>query len=235
MSGMTVRTASLVLGIAVCMILCTGCTTTVDTVAADAAAGESYTTISVSEIAENLAGSGPITAGLDLDGTTFFTESLYYYALHNIDGPNGTNLYGDDPLQNPAFIRSVNNEFVGQYIPKEEAREVIDMHTKRGDTVIFITRKQSSPEERISDYIHAVFGIEDPKVLFTNGMSKTPYLNAENVSVYYGDSDSDITDSRSAENCTPYRFLRNNITQVCYDSGYHPGQFGERVVADSDC
>ena len=235
MSKMNVRIASLLLGAVVCMLLCAGCTNTADDVTVNATPVEPYTTISVSEIAESLKDKGPITVGLDLDGTTFFTESLYYYAQSNIDGPNGTNIYGDSPLQNPEFISSVNNEFVGQYIPKKAAIDVIEMHMERGDNVIFITKKTSSPEERISEYIGVLFDIENPNVIFTNETSKTPYINEENVSVYYGDSDGDITDSQSADHtCTPYRFMRNDITLDCYNSSYNPGQFGESVVEDSD-
>jgi len=223
------------MGVAVLLILSAGCITAADDVIVDVASDEPYTTVSVSEIAESLKDKGPLTVGLDLDGTTFFTESLYYYAQNNIDGPNGTNIYGDYPLQNPEFICSVNNEFVGQYIPKNAAIDVIEMHRKRGDNVIFITKKAGSAEERISDYINAIFGIEDPNVIFTNEMSKTPYINEEKVSVYYGDSDGDITDSISADNCTPYRFLRNDITLIYYNSSYDPGYYGESVVEDSDC
>lgn len=235
MSKIRVRTASLILGMAVCMILCAGCTTTTDTAAVDATPVEPYTTISVSEIAESLADDGPITAGLDLDSTTFYTDSVYYYGRMNIDGPNGTNIFGDDAENNPAFISAVNNEFVGFYIPKYAAMDIVEMHRERGDTVVFITKKRSSPDERISDYIGAIFDIENPKVIFTNGTSKTPAINAENVSVYYGDSDGDITDSQAAEHCTPYRFLRNPMTLLYNDLNYSLGQYGESVFEGSDC
>ncbi|MDE4907730.1 hypothetical protein L0665_03775 [Methanogenium marinum] len=234
MSKKYVRMAAILLGAAFLLIFSAGCTTTGDDVIVDTSPAEPYTTISVSEIAESLKDKGPITAGLDLDGTAFFTESLYYYALSNIDGPNGTNMYGDDPLHNSEFISSVNNEFVGQYIPKNAAIDVIEMHVERGDNVIFITKKTSSPEERISEYIGVLFDIENPYVIFTNESSKTPYINEENVSVYYGDSDGDITDSMSADACTPYRFLRNDITLDCYNSSYNPGQYGESVIENSD-
>lgn len=239
MSRMNIRTASLILGMAVCMILCAGCTTTADDFTVDTASGatpvEPYSTISVNDIAETLGGSGPITAGLDLDSTTFYTDSVYYYGMTNIDGPNGTNVFGDDPEDNPAFTHAINNEFVGYYMPKCAAIDIVDMHRERGDTVIFITKKHQTPEERISDYISAIFGIDNPAVIFTNGTSKTPALNAENVSVYYGDSDGDITDSQAAEHCTPYRFLRNTMTLQYNSLNYSLGQFGESVVVDSDC
>lgn len=239
MSRMNVRMASLILGVAVCMILCAGCTTTADDVPVDAASGaapvEDYATISVGEIAESLADSGPITAGLDLDSTTFYTDSAYYYGMTNIDGPNGTNVFGDDPEGSPAFAHAINNEFVGYYMPKFAAIDVVAMHRERGDTVIFITKKHQTTEERISEYISAIFGIDTPTVIFTNGSSKTPALNAENVSVYYGDSDGDITDSQAAAHCTPYRFLRNRMTLQYNSLNYSLGQFGESVVVDSDC
>lgn len=120
-------------------------------------------------------------------------------------------------------------------MPKFAAIDIVDMHRERGDTVIFITKKHNSPEEKISDYIGAIFGIEEPTVIFTNGSSKTPALNAENVSVYYGDSDGDITDSQAANHCTPYRFLRNKMTLQYNSLNYSLGEFGESVVADSDC
>ena len=230
----TGRTAAILLGLSVLLILSAGCTTTAD-VTPDVTPVEPYTTVSVSDIAESLKDKGPITAGLDLDSTTFYTDSVYYYGMTNIDGPNGTNIFGDNPEQNPAFISAINNEFVGYYMPKNAATDIVDMHQNRGDTVIFITKKHSSPEERISEYIGVIFGIEDPTVIFTNGTSKTPAINAENVSVYYGDSDGDITDSNAAEHCTPYRFLRNKMTLQYNDLNYSLGQYGERVVENSDC
>ncbi len=235
MNKNTVRAIVILLGAAVLLVLSAGCTTTSDTGNVDVTSDEPYNIISVSEIAESLADRGPITAGFDLDSTTFYTDSAYYYGMTNIDGPNGTNVFGDDPENNPAYTHAINNEFVGYYMPKTAAMDVVEMHRERGDTVIFITKKHSSPDERISDYIQAIFGIDDPTVIFTNGTTKTPAINAENVSVYYGDSDGDITDSNAANNCTPYRFLRNKMTLQYNDLNYSLGQYGESVVADSDC
>lgn len=235
MNKPTVRTIALLLGVAVLVILSAGCMTAADDAKGSVTPDASYTTVSVGEIAQSLADRGPITVGLDLDSTTFYTDSVYWYGLCNIDGPNGTNRFGADPEHNPAFISAINNEFVGYYMPKNAAMDVIEMHRNRGDTVIFITKKHSSPEERISEYISVIFGIEDPTVIFTNGTSKTPALNEEQVSVYYGDSDGDITDSLSAENCMPYRFLRNKMTLQYNDLNYSPGEYGESVVENSDC
>ncbi|KAF1075264.1 hypothetical protein [Methanogenium sp. MK-MG] len=230
----TALRAAILLGVAVLLIFSAGCTAA-DDGKANATSDTSYTTVSVGEIAESLADKGPITAGLDLDSTTFYTDSVYYYGMTNIDGPNGTNVFGDSPKQNPEFISAINNEFVGYYMPKNAAIDVVRMHRERGDTAIFITKKHSSPEERISDYIGVIFGIENPKVIFTNGTSKTLFINAEHVSVYYGDSDGDITDSQSADNCTPYRFMRNKMTLQYNDLNYSLGQYGESVVENSDC
>jgi len=226
---------ALVIIFAVFMVSFSGCTGTEEAVkTTEPPASEPYTTVTVDDIKESLKGKGPVTAGLDIDATTFFTESIYYYGLENIDGPDGTNLYGDDPLSNPDFIYKVNNDFAGQYIPKEGAKEVINMHLERGDRVIFITKKTSSEDERISEYITSVFGIEDPVLIFTNESTKTPYINEEGVSVYYGDSDGDITDCNDADKCTPYRFKRNMLTVDEYDSDYNPGQYGESVVENSE-
>ncbi|MDE4907728.1 hypothetical protein L0665_03765 [Methanogenium marinum] len=234
MNKMSVRTIAILLGVAVLFMFSAGCTTTPDDTSVDTKQDQSYTTISVSEIAESLADKGPITAGLDLDSTTFYTDSAYYYGMTNIDGPNGTNIFGDDPENNSAYTHAINNEFVGYYMPKFAAVDIVNMHQERGDTVIFITKKHSSPDERISDYISVLFGIDDPTVIFTNGTTKTPAINAENVSVYYGDSDGDITDSNAANNCTPYRFLRNKMTLQYNDLNYSLGEFGESVVENSD-
>ena len=235
MNKNTVLRATILMGVAVLLILSAGCTTGADDGEVDVTSDESYNTISVGEIAESLKNNGQITAGLDLDSTTFYTDSVYYYGMTNIDGPNGTNIFGDSPEQNPAFISAVNNEFVGYYMPKNAAIDVVQMHQNRDDTVIFITKKRSSPDERISDYISVIFGIDSPIVIFTNGTSKTPSINEENVSVYYGDSDGDITDSLAADHtCTPYRFMRNKMTLQYNDLNYSLGQYGESVIEDSD-
>ena len=223
----------ILMGMVILLIGSAGCTAAQNDGDGEGIGNESYTTVTVAEIEESLKDKGPITVGLDIDGTAYFTESIYYYGLNNIDGPNGTNLFGDQPLSNSEFIGLVNNEFAGQYIPKVAAKDIVEMHQMRGDTVIFITKKCSSPEERISDYIAVEFGIEDPVLIFTNEMSKTPYINEENVSVYYGDSDGDITDSLEADDCTPYRFLRNPIAEYYYNTSYNPGMYDESIVVDS--
>lgn len=235
MNKNTVFMTAFLLGMIVMLILCLGYIYIIDNNKLN------YTTISASEINKNLDGKGPLTVGLDLDGTTFFTESIYYYARSNIDGPDGTNIFMNFALSpewnyssDPEIISWINNDAVGYYIPKNAAKNIIAMHKKRGDKVIFITKKHSSPDERISEYINETFGIINPEVVFTNDNSKTDYISDMNVSVYYGDSDTDITECNSADKCTPYRFLRNEITQLYTNTSYSPGKYNENVVENSN-
>jgi acid phosphatase (class B) len=107
------------------------------------------------------------------------------------------------------------------------------MHKKRGDKIFFITARPEAPKNEIlSDLLHKAFGLgeDQPKAIFTGYVTKAKFIKANNVKIYYGDSDSDITEAWDA-GVRAIRFLRSPLSTN--KGKYNPGKFGEAVLENS--
>ena len=109
----------------------------------------------------------------------------------------------EDYLKNPQFWEKMNNGWDEFSMPKEVARQLIAMHVKRGDSIWFVTGQNT----------------------------KTQWLQAKQIKVFYGDSDNDITAAREA-GARGIRVLR------AANSSYKPlpmaGALGEEVIVNSE-
>lgn len=205
-------------------------------IACTASAGEikkfnAYYTISLEAIEKSLP-KEPIAIGLDVDDTALFSSPGFYYAFNNTDGPNGTNIYGKKPLANMKFWEDLCCKFDRFSMPKESARRVIEMHKKRGDKIFFITaRPDASPNEILTDQLHTAFGLKNqPKTIFTGYVTKAKFIKENNVKLYYGDSDTDITEAWDA-GIRAIRFMRSPLSTN--KGKYNPGKYGEAVLENS--
>ena len=193
---------------------------------------DTYTTISIEDIEKSLP-KEPIAIGLDVDDTALFSSPGFYYAFNNHDGEEGKNLYGEKPLSNMKFWEDLCTKFDRFSMPKNSAKKVIDMHKKRGDKVFFITaRPDASPNEILTDQLHTAFGLgkDSPKAIFTGYVTKAKFIKENNVKIYYGDSDSDITEARDA-GIRAIRFMRSPLSTN--KGKYNPGKYGEEVLENS--
>lgn len=116
---------------------------------------------------------------------------------------------------------------------RRTARQLIKMHTARGDTIYFITgRTKGGDTESLTAIIKADFGIEKMNdVVFTaSSENKLEFLKDHRLKIYYGDADSDM---RAAIKCgiRPIRVMR------AQNSTYKPepknGRYGEEVIINS--
>ncbi|WP_136525260.1 HAD family acid phosphatase [Geomonas ferrireducens] len=209
------------------------------TAGAGLAAGPSTSSLPVKYITlEGLAQSlpsTPIVAGFDIDDTVLFSTPAYYYGANNGEGPGGTNRYGSDYLANPQFRKDLNQDLDKFSMKKKAGDELIAMHKRRGDTIVFITKRNCYDDdaEVIRKRLNRLFALSS-QVFCTNEQSKTPYLEKTGARIYYGDADTDIEYSMQVkgDKVRPIRVERSRMSTN--KGGYHPGKYGEEILADSE-
>lgn len=192
---------------------------------------QAYLTTSVEEIAASLPAKS-IAIGLDVDDTVLFSSPGFRYAFSNTDGPNGTNKYGDRPLSNDQFWSDLSCQFDKFSIPKESARKIIEMHRERGDKIYFITARPPVKGEILTSILHREFKLENqPKTIFSGRTSKAEFITKHGITVFYGDSDSDISEAHDA-GIRAIRFMRSPLSNN--KTKYNPGKHGEIVLENSE-
>ncbi|WP_411267073.1 hypothetical protein [Chlorobaculum sp. MV4-Y] len=106
------------------------------------------------------------------------------------------------------------------------------MHKQRGDTIFFITARDSSKVNIVPKILEPCFDLKKAEVIFTCNQSKTPSITAKQVKVYYGDSDTDITAAKEAD-ARPIRVLRSPLS-TNKTSYKEVGTLGEAALRDSE-
>ncbi len=133
----------------------------------------------------------------------------------------------------------MNNGWDEFSIPKEVARQLIDMHVRRGDAIFFVTGRSPTKTETVSKTLADNFHIPATNmnpVIFAGDKPVAKYKNRngcriKNIRIFYGDSDNDITAARDV-GARGIRILRAS------NSTYKPlpqaGAFGEEVIVHSE-
>jgi acid phosphatase (class B) len=182
--------------------------------------------VSVEQIAKTLEGQPPLTVGFDVDDTVLFSSPCFYY------GQNKYSPGTDDYLNNQKFWDEINANCGPYSIPKAVAAKLIDLHTKRGDTIFFITGRTKSDGEKLTETIQTAFKMAkiNPVVFTAGSETKTAFMKEHALKIYYGDADGDMRQALQV-GARPIRVLRAS------NSTYKPmpknGSFGEEVIIDS--
>lgn len=182
--------------------------------------------VSVEQIAKTLEGKPALTVGFDVDDTVLFSSPCFYY------GQNKYSPGKDDYLNNQAFWDEINANCGPYSIPKAVAAKLIDLHTKRGDTIFFITGRTKSAGEKLTETIKTAFNMTtiNPVVFTAGSETKTAFMKEHALKIYYGDADGDMRQALQV-GARPIRVLRAS------NSTYKPmpknGSFGEEVIIDS--
>ncbi|ELA08492.1 acid phosphatase/phosphotransferase [Moraxella macacae 0408225] len=194
--------------------------------------------VSVESIAKSLAGKPPMTVSFDIDDTTLVSSHCFYF------GKNQFSPTSYDYLKNQDFWNYVANGCDLSSIPKESARQLINMHQARGDQVIFITGRtgQANNDPTQLDFLARIlektFNIKNMQpVNYTKdtpiapyAYDKTYYIVKHNVKIHYGDSNDDILAAKEA-GVLPIRVIRTPVSTnkpLPINGGY-----GEAVLIDS--
>lgn len=191
-----------------------------------------YSTISINEISRSLP-SHPVNVGFDVDDTVLFSSPGFHYAFTNTDGPNKTNRYGSKPLSSDKFWEDMSSYFDKFSIPKESALQVIEMHKKRNDRIYFITARPKPQKEILTELLTQYFSLpaNAPPVIFSGKTSKCNFIKQHNIVVFYGDSDTDISEAHDA-GIRAIRFMRSPLSTN--KGKYKPGIYGESVLENSE-
>lgn len=186
--------------------------------------------VTLKDIEKSLENEPAISVGFDVDDTVLFSSPGFYYGQQKYSPGN------DAFLANEEFWKEMNNGFDRFSLPKECARNLIEFHRNRGDSIYFITARIGTETETVTELLAGIFGLENPnKVIFTGFKIlenlKIRPIRENNIQIFYGDSDGDIKAALAA-GVRPIRILRpENSTNKPIPRA---GNLGEEVLKDSD-
>lgn len=186
--------------------------------------------VTIKDIETSLKNEPPMNVGFDIDDTVLFSSPGYYYGEQKYSPGNRAYLMMKD------FWLEMNNGLDQYSIPKDCARELIELHKERGDSIFFITARIPSDTETITELLAKIFELENPnKVIFTGFDAvenlKIKPIQDNNIRIFYGDSDGDIQAAQAA-GARPIRILRpGNSTNKPIPRA---GSLGEEVLKDSE-
>jgi acid phosphatase (class B) len=188
--------------------------------------------VSVAQIEDSLLGLPPMAVGFDIDDTVLFSSPGFWRGKKTFSPDS------EDYLKVPAFWDKMNNGWDEFSIPKEVARALIAMHVKRGDSIYFGTGRSQTKTESVTKTLQDDFLIPAANmnpVIFAGDKAgqntKTEWLQAKSIKVFYGDSDNDITAARDA-GARGIRVLR--ASNSTYKPLPNAGAFGEEVIVNSE-
>lgn len=125
---------------------------------------------------------------------------------------------------------------------KSKAKELVALHRSLGHKIYAITARPDFAAEKVRAYVQETFGIA-PEDTFFEPVSKAERIASLDLDVFYGDGDGDIADAAKAsagagaKKVQAFRFLRSprssNRSGTAKHSKYHPGYYGEMLIADS--
>lgn len=97
----------------------------------------------------------------------------------------------EDYLKNPVFWEKMNNGWDEFSIPKEVARQLIDMHVRRGDAIFFVTGRSPTKTETVSKTLADNFHIPATNmnpVIFAGDKpgqnTKSQWLQDKNIRIF---------------------------------------------------
>jgi acid phosphatase (class B) len=170
-----------------------------------------------------------MNVGFDVDDTVLFSSPAYYYGQQKYSPGS------KDYLSNPDFHEELNNGLDRFSIPKEIARKLITFHKERGDNIFFITGRDPTETETLSALLAKTFQLQEVNPVIFCGANpgenpKIAALEENNIQIYYGDSDGDIS-AAQAIRIRAIRIIRAD------NSTHKPlpelGKLGEEVLVDS--
>jgi acid phosphatase (class B) len=218
----------------------TGCSTAHNYLISEAAAGTKAHFITLSQLEKSLP-PAPIIAVFDIDDTTLFTSGGFQWGAKHygndivsagVSVREGDLKTDEDKRKFREFWTKMNNELDDYSVPKWIARELIELHKKRGDKIYFVTKRINTGSEHLTALLKEWFALPNLEpVIFTQREPKTPAFVKIHTQISYGDSDGDIRDSIAA-GARPIRVMRAR-TSVNHEPT-HNGAFGEDVLINSE-
>jgi acid phosphatase class B len=127
--------------------------------------------------------------------------------------------------------------------PKAKVLELIRKHQKMGHKVYAITARPDINGDPLRDYLAKSMGIARENIFFEpdmdlpgNPAGKQDRIASLGLNMFYGDSDSDITDAMKVKGVKAVRILRSpksSNRKAGELNKYHPGYYGETILAET--
>ncbi|MBI5574392.1 MAG: hypothetical protein HY919_07575 [Elusimicrobia bacterium] len=159
-----------------------------------------------------------VNVGFDVDDTLLFSTPAFKKATES-----GTTEYSEE------WWIIVNKSDEGNSIVKKVAEKILNEHKAKGDGIFAITARDKAGSDVLKGYLNKTFGIKKEHIFCTH--RKTEKIRELNIKIFYGDSDSDITAAQEA-GAKGIRILRS--LKSSYKGKYHPGEFGEEIIPNSE-
>ncbi len=160
--------------------------------------------------------------GFDLDDTLVFSTPTFERAYKMAKSRNF------EPFSKQ-FWSVVNALDASRSCIKTSVVDILEKHQRRKREIFVITAREPYNTEPARKFVNETFGIPEDHLYFEpNG--KTKRLKELGIDIFYGDSDSDVTDAQKA-GIKAVRVQRN--PKSAYEIKYHPGKFGETILSSS--
>jgi len=150
----------------------------------------------------------PIAIGFDVDDTVLFSSPSFEVPT---------------TVSKAAFWDYVNSHS-SLSTPIHNTVRIIKQHLALGHTVYLITKRPHTANEDLTAYINNI--LPTCPVLFCP-KGKTIVIKTLQIKLFYGDSDSDITDALDA-GAIPVRVPRPPLSN--YKSSNNPGKYNEYIL-----
>ncbi|MEW6556132.1 MAG: HAD family acid phosphatase [Elusimicrobiota bacterium] len=159
-----------------------------------------------------------INVGFDCDDTLLFSTPAF-----EIANKSEYSEYSDE------WWAIVNKSDEGNSIVKKVTEKILNEHKQKCDEIFVITSREDFEGDILRDFLNKTFGIKKQNIYFEH--KKANKIKELNISIFYGDSDSDITAAQEA-GAKGIRILRS--PKSSYKGKYHPGQLGEEIIPNSE-
>lgn len=160
-------------------------------------------------------------AGFDVDDTLLFSTPAF------ARGFASGHEFGRE-----AFWRVVNTSDADHSVVKRATGHIVETYLEQGIEVYAITARSPEGGDGLRAFLSNALNIPASHVFF-EPEQKTQRIQELKLDVYFGDSDSDITDAMEA-GTRAIRIQRSPESSYRNPDGtlrkYHPGQFGEEIV-----
>ncbi len=159
-----------------------------------------------------------VNVGFDVDDTLLFSSPAFKKGTES-----GAAEYSEE------WWTIVNKSDEGNSIIKKVAEKILNEHKTKGDQIFAITARNNAGSNVLKGYLNKTFGFKKEHIFCTH--RKAEKIRELNIKIFYGDSDSDITAAQEA-GAKGIRILRS--PKSSYKGKYHPGEFGEEIIPNSE-
>jgi acid phosphatase (class B) len=160
-----------------------------------------------------------LRVGFDLDDTLLFSTPAFNKGFRSVHS-----------AWSPSFWTLVNKSDVKHSVVKESVRAILDKHRNQGDDIYIITARRPYGTAPLLDYLEKTFHVEREWVFF-EPKGKSQRMKALGLDIFYGDSDTDISDALDA-GVRGIRIRRS--PKSWHKKNYHPGKFNEPILENTE-